>query len=179
VIALSYKWTWIMRRIRGLRLAWRIRLGGGKVGKKLMAERHIRFRYPPHRGWTLGNSVYLGTGVIVDASGTLTVGDYCRVSPYTVIASLGSVTLGSHVQVGECSSIRDSNHEVDAPLMWGSAKVDPIVIGNDVWVGRGVAVLAGVTVGDGAVLGANAVVNRDIEARGVAVGVPARVVKTR
>jgi acetyltransferase-like isoleucine patch superfamily enzyme len=39
-------------------------------------------------------------------------------------------------------------------------------------------VLPGVTIGDGAVIGANAVVTRDIPVGAVAVGIPARVVKS-
>ncbi len=54
-----------------------------------------------------------------------------------------------------------------------------IVIGNDVWIGYGAIILSGVTIGDGAVVGAGAVVAKDVEAYGIAVGNPARVVKKR
>ena len=49
----------------------------------------------------------------------------------------------------------------------------------DVWVGAGAIVLPGVMVGCGAVVGAGAVVNSDVPPYGVAVGVPARVTRTR
>jgi len=58
-------------------------------------------------------------------------------------------------------------------------EADPIRIGRDVWFGAGVTVRRGVQVGDQAVLGAGAVADRDIPDRGVAVGVPARVVRFR
>ena len=54
----------------------------------------------------------------------------------------------------------------------------PIKIGNGVWVGAGAIILPGVTIGDHSVIGAGAVVNRDIPANCVAVGNPARVIKT-
>ncbi|MEJ2750776.1 MAG: DapH/DapD/GlmU-related protein, partial [Anaerolineae bacterium] len=54
----------------------------------------------------------------------------------------------------------------------------PIVIGEGVWIGSNVTILPGVTIGDRAVIGAGAVVNRDIPPRTIAVGVPARVIKT-
>jgi acetyltransferase-like isoleucine patch superfamily enzyme len=55
----------------------------------------------------------------------------------------------------------------------------PIRIGRDVWFGAGVTVRPGVQVGDQAVLGAGTVADRDIPDRGVAVGIPARIVRFR
>ena len=46
------------------------------------------------------------------------------------------------------------------------------------WLGGGAIVLPGVTIGDNTVVGAGAVVTRDLPANVVAVGNPARVVRT-
>lgn len=51
-------------------------------------------------------------------------------------------------------------------------------IGRDVYIGAGAKILGPLTIGDGAIIGANAVVLRDVPAHAVAVGVPARIVKT-
>ncbi|UYK84319.1 CatB-related O-acetyltransferase [Xanthomonas sacchari] len=55
----------------------------------------------------------------------------------------------------------------------------PTRIGNDVWIGHGATIMSGVTVGDGAIIGARAVVSRDIAPYSVAVGNPARQVRSR
>jgi acetyltransferase-like isoleucine patch superfamily enzyme len=55
----------------------------------------------------------------------------------------------------------------------------PIVVGNDVWIGKGALILSGVNIGDGAIIGAHAVVSKDVPPYGIAVGNPARVVKYR
>ena len=51
-------------------------------------------------------------------------------------------------------------------------------IGDNVWIGGNVTILPGVTIGDRAVIGAGAVVTEDIPADSVAVGAPARVIRT-
>lgn len=54
----------------------------------------------------------------------------------------------------------------------------PVVVGNDVYIGNNVIILPGVTIGNKVVIGAGAVVTKDIPDNSVAVGVPARVIKT-
>lgn len=55
-----------------------------------------------------------------------------------------------------------------------------LVIGNDVWIGRNTVILPSCNhIGDGAVIGAGAVVTHDVPAYGIAVGVPAKVIKYR
>lgn len=55
----------------------------------------------------------------------------------------------------------------------------PTRIGHDVWIGTGAQVLSGVSIGTGAIVGAGSVVSRDVPPYAVAVGAPARVVRTR
>jgi acetyltransferase-like isoleucine patch superfamily enzyme len=54
----------------------------------------------------------------------------------------------------------------------------PIRIGNDVYIGIRTIILPGVTIGDRCIIGAGSVVSRSIPGNSVAVGVPARVIKT-
>ena len=53
-----------------------------------------------------------------------------------------------------------------------------IIVGNNVHIGVDAIVLPGVTIGDNVVIGAGAVVTRDIPSNCIAVGVPARVIKS-
>lgn len=55
---------------------------------------------------------------------------------------------------------------------------EDVVIGEHVWIGRGVQVLKGARIGDGSVIGARALVSADIPAGCLAVGVPAKVVRS-
>lgn len=54
----------------------------------------------------------------------------------------------------------------------------PIIIEDNCFIGAGAIILPGVTIGCNTVIGAGSVVTRSIPANSVAVGVPARVVRT-
>lgn len=98
------------------------------------------------------------------------------------------VTIGNDVLFGPNVSILPPMH----PMRWQDRNVRkaadgsfydyeyglPITIGSNCWFGGGVTVLGGVTIGDGCVIGAGAVVTKDIPANSVAVGSPARVIRT-
>ena len=68
----------------------------------------------------------------------------------------------------------------DIPMIdQGFTETEPVVIGNDVWIGRRVIIMLGVNIGDGCILGAGAVVTKDVPAYSVVGGVPARIIKSR
>lgn len=54
----------------------------------------------------------------------------------------------------------------------------PIVVGNDVYIGTKALIMPGVTIGDNVVIGAGSIVTNDIPSNSVAVGVPAKVIKS-
>ncbi|KLV07311.1 chloramphenicol acetyltransferase [Photobacterium aquae] len=58
-------------------------------------------------------------------------------------------------------------------------KYKDTVIGNDVWLGYDVTVMPGVSIGHGSIIGSKSVVSTDIPPFSIAVGNPAKVVKTR
>ncbi len=103
------------------------------------------------------------------------LGINCEIAPY--------VTIGNNVMMGPDCMIYTSNHgmeRIDIP-MWRqvSTPVEPVIIGNDVWIGARVIILPGVHIGDGAVIGAGAVVTKDVEPYCVVAGNPAKVIRKR
>lgn len=102
----------------------------------------------------------------------------------------GPVAVGRYTQCGPGVGIFGKNHPtrtvssyVGDALFGGRRKtlrpVNPVEIGNDVWVGAGAVMVAGCSIGDGAVVAAKAVVVDDVPAYGIAAGVPARIVGHR
>lgn len=82
----------------------------------------------------------------------------CVVNPDAVI--------GNNVRILQNVSIAGRGEDRGTPM-----------IGDDVLIGCGACILGGVKIGKGARIGANAVVIDDVPEGGVAVGVPAKVVK--
>ena len=86
-----------------------------------------------------------------------------------------SVQIGSRCAVSWDVRILDTDyHALD-----GRPSVDPVRIGDHVWIGSGATVLKGVTIGDGAVVAAGSLVVNDVPAKTLVAGVPARVVRGR
>ena len=69
------------------------------------------------------------------------------------------------------------NHDL-APSRRGDLHPAPVTIGNNVWIGANVTILPGVTIGDDAVIAAASVVTKDVPAKALVVGSPARVIRT-
>ncbi len=95
----------------------------------------------------------------------------------------GDITIGNNVMMGPDVIIYTANHKydrIDIPMMdQGSTEEKPVIIEDDVWIGRRAIILGGVTVGKGSIVGAGAVVTKDVPPYAVVGGVPAKVIKSR
>lgn len=88
----------------------------------------------------------------------------------------GGITIGDDVLVGHNCVIATLNHAMD-PERRADMIPAPVKIGDKVWIGANVTILQGVTIGEGAVIAAGAVVNKDVPARAIVGGIPAKVIK--
>lgn len=113
--------------------------------------------------------------------GEIVLGDGVVLSTGVHLVAYEGIFVGKGTMIGEYTSIRDANHtrEAGRTLRDSSHSARPIVIGAEVWIGRGSAILSGVTIGDGATVGANAVVTKDVPAGAVVAGVPAVPIRRR
>jgi maltose O-acetyltransferase len=93
-------------------------------------------------------------------------------------ADVAPVTIGVACQIATRVQILTATHPIDPePRRAGWEYAEPVVIGDNVWLGGGAIVCPGVTVWQDTVVGAGAVVTRDLPAGVVAAGVPARILR--
>lgn len=91
----------------------------------------------------------------------------------------GSIECSHHISIGNDCAIADgvrimdnSWHTTYSPI--GGGKIE---IGDKVWIATGAMILPGIKIGDGAIVAAGAIVTRDVPARCMVAGVPAKVIK--
>ncbi len=128
---------------------------------------------------SVGEDVAIRPPLRVDYGSHLHVGARTFVNFGLVALDCAQITIGEDVQIGPGVQLLPPDHPLDPELRrakWESA--DPITIGDNVWLGGGVIVVGGVSIGENTVVGAGAVVTTDLPANVVAVGTPARVVRS-
>jgi lipopolysaccharide O-acetyltransferase len=136
----------------------------------------------------VGSGVFVGAGSwlqTLDGFGdsvALELGDGTSIVGGCVLSAAVSVRLGRNVLFARNVYVSDHSHAFENPelpvLAQGIDRIGPVEIGDGAWLGENVVVCPGVRIGRGAVVGANAVVLEDVPDYSVAVGAPARVVRT-
>jgi carbonic anhydrase/acetyltransferase-like protein (isoleucine patch superfamily) len=123
----------------------------------------------------------IGTTVRVEfvamQGATIDVGEGTFINYGVSISSHEQVRIGRECQIGQYAIINDNDyHSVEDKRVLPESQ--PVTLEDRVWIGARAIVLKGVKIGQDSVIGAGSVVTRDVPPRCVAVGVPARVVKT-
>ncbi|UJW34417.1 acyltransferase [Saccharothrix sp. AJ9571] len=108
----------------------------------------------------IGEHCWIGEGAILDASGGMEIGEHTSIGVNTLIFTHSSWLANMTLQ----------NHS-------GSDLIErkPVKIGKGCFIGGLVVIMAGVTIGDFATVQPNSVVAKDVPARSLVAGNPARV----
>lgn len=134
----------------------------------------------PFNRFTLGKrSVVESFACVNNAVGDVFVGECSRIGLNNTV--IGPVRIGSHVNLAQGVVVTGLNHGFsDSEKRIDEQKVvtREVVIGDDVWVGANCVITPGVHIGNHCVIGAGSVVTHDIPDHSLALGSPAKVVKT-
>lgn len=128
---------------------------------------------------SIGADVEIRPPLHVDYGSHLHVGDRVFVNFGLTALDVAEIRIGDDVLLGPNVQLLTPTHPI-APeprrAKWEAAL--PITIGDNVWIGGLAVICPGVTIGADSVIGAGAVVTRDVPAGVVAVGNPARVIRS-
>ena len=110
------------------------------------------------------------------------IGNHCYIGYNVTILAGDDVTIEDGVLFASNVIVASENHgmnpEQDVYYMDQPLTGAPVRIGEGTWIGERVAVLAGVTIGKKCVIGTGSVVTKSVPDYSIAVGSPAKVVKT-
>ncbi|MGY0070337.1 sugar O-acetyltransferase [Streptomyces sp. QTS137] len=127
----------------------------------------------------VGEEVHVRPPLYVDYGSNITIGARTFVNYNLTALDVAAIVIGEDCQIGPGVQLLTPTHPVEpGPRRDKLEAAQPITIGDNVWIGGGAVVLAGVRVGDNSVIGAGAVVTKDVPANVVAVGSPARPVRS-
>jgi len=128
----------------------------------------------------IGPSSWFMVPLLDTAGPVIRIHDRVRMNQ-TSIAAVEEVVVEEAVGIARGVYIADHMHGFDDPVLpvrdQPLARVAPVRVKRGAWLGQNVVVMPGVTVGEGAVVGANSVVTRDVPARTIVAGAPARVIR--
>lgn len=151
-----------------------------KKGKGATIRRNSRIDVFPWNKFEVGELTTIESFCTVNnGSGDVTLGDRVRVGIGSVV--IGPVSMGSGSGLGQHVFVSGFNHGFEDGSKNSSNQaldVKPTVIGEDAHIGANSVVLAGVTIGKRCQIGAGSVVTKDIPPYSVAVGNPAKVIKS-
>ena len=155
-----------------------------REAQKITMEINTRYHEPKELaelfseliGKPVGEAFGLFPPFYTDFGKNITVGDRVFINAGCKFQDQGGIFIGDGALIGHGVVLATLNHDLD-PEKRQQLHPAPIRIGKRVWIGANATVLPGVTVGDDSVVAAGAVVNRDVPARTVVGGVPAKVIK--
>lgn len=103
----------------------------------------------------------------------------------------GKIEIGNYCSIANGVTIINANHNYKSVSTYPFSvlhskvkkskdrKVCNVLIGNDVWIGKGAIILKGVTISDGAIVGAGSVVTKSVPPYAIVAGNPAKIRKFR
>ena len=131
----------------------------------------------------IGAWVHIGDGNAIRChEGSLRIGDKVVMGRDNTINCYLDVEIGASTIIADWVYVTDFDHvtaDVHVPIKDQGIVKTPVRIGPDCWLGVKTSVLRGTRIGRGCVLGAHAVARGDIPDYSIAVGAPARVVRSR
>ncbi|KAI9150865.1 putative acetyltransferase [Paramyrothecium foliicola] len=127
----------------------------------------------------VGSGTFIEAPFLPDYGSNIIIGENCFMNFGLTILDTSLVIIGDRVQMGPNVHIYTAGHETSVLSRIKFVEFGHCIrIEDDCWIGGNVIILPGVTIGRGCTVGAGAVVTKSLPPYSVALGAPAKVVKT-
>ena len=151
-------------------------------GRKVYIGKDVQIISPANLD--VGDETEFDTGVVLHCGGLdwcpkdtkVVIGGHCYIGPYSVLFGAGGITIGNNVLISPSVVIATHGHNFSdrsRPMREQPQAFEPVVIGDDVWIGSRAVILPGVAVGRGSIVAAGSVVTKDVPEFHIGRGVPA------
>ena len=154
------------------------------IGSGVFFGRGVTITALCRAGVIIGSNVTIKSGTCIECAGVYTdlgeslkIGDRVGISENVFIQVRGPVFIEDDVIIGPGVKIFSENHIFDDPTRpirtQGTTRVG-VHIGKGSWIGASAIILDGVSIGESSVIAAGSVVTKDVPARSIVAGAPAR-----
>ena len=176
-----------------------------KIGKGVMFGQNITIRHPnkivigdnvviddncmldakgrDNKGIEIKNGVFIGRNTILSCKdGDILLNENVNIGFNSDIHSSSKVTIGQNTLIAAYVYFVAGDHvydSLDKPVSDLHSTSKGIIVGDNCWFGARALIFDGVNIGNDSIIGASAVLNIDIPPYSVAVGIPAKVIKSR
>lgn len=137
-------------------------------------------------GITIGNNVWINQRVYLDTerydTGYINIADSVYIGTGTSLFGHMGLEIGDHALLAQNITLTPYSHNFSDPssnIITQGGHCEKVIIGRDSYIGMNVSILYSGSIGEGSVIGSGAVVVKSIPPYSVAVGNPARVIKSR
>lgn len=148
----------------------------------------------PKNNITIGKHCTINAQFLALFDGKIQIGDNNYIGAKTMLLAKEKIVVGNNVIIANDTIISDNNNHPIDPAMrfkmsqcddymtdelwsWKYADSKPVIIEDNVWIGRDVRIMKGVTVGKGSIVALGAIVTKDVPPYTIVAGNPAKVVK--
>ena len=122
-------------------------------------------------------SLYQGASIYLAENAKMRIKGNSFANTNTQINCFNYIEIGQGTYISDDVRIQDSDNHFVIENNQSKPNSAPIIIGDHVWIGKNAIILKGVTIGNGAIVAAGSVVVKDVAAKSLVGGNPAKVIK--
>lgn len=122
----------------------------------------------------IGNNFYIGSGTVLQSKEQIVIGNNVIISNNVLIVDNNNHPIEPEKRI----LMSQADDYMSSSLWtWEYSQSKPVMIEDNVWIGRDAVIMKGVTIGQGSIVALKAVVTHDVPPYSVVAGNPAKVVK--